>query len=239
MQYLGGKFRISKPLSEFLNQQMTEDDTFVDLFCGSLNITVNVKSKNIILNDKHRYLMSMWRKCLEGWIPPTSVTEEEYQQIKQNPNLYDPALVGFVGFACSFSGKWWGGYCRNSRGRNYAKDGSNSILKKIGKLKDKTILPLNLDYSEVEIPPNAIVYCDIPYNDSTSYSKKETGIFDHDLFYDWARKTSKEKSCKIFVSEYLKNIPDDLNIVWEYKSKKDIRNKKGELEETIEVLIRI
>jgi hypothetical protein len=30
MQYLGGKFRISKPLSEFLNQQMTEDDTF----CG-------------------------------------------------------------------------------------------------------------------------------------------------------------------------------------------------------------
>jgi site-specific DNA-adenine methylase len=57
MQYLGGKFRISKPLSEFLNQQMTEDDTFVDLFCGSLNISVNVKSKNIILNDKHRYLM--------------------------------------------------------------------------------------------------------------------------------------------------------------------------------------
>jgi DNA adenine methylase len=79
----------------------------------------------------------MWRKCLEGWIPPTSVTEEEYQQIKQNPDLYDSALVGFVGFACSFSGKWWGGYCRNSRGRNYTKAGSNSILKKIGKLKNK------------------------------------------------------------------------------------------------------
>ena len=38
MRYFGGKQRISKPLSIFLNSQLKENQTFVDLFCGSCNI---------------------------------------------------------------------------------------------------------------------------------------------------------------------------------------------------------
>jgi len=238
MHYLGGKFRISKPLSEFLNSKMSENDTFVDLFCGSLNIATNIKSKNIILNDKHRYLIKMWEKCLKGWTPPSFVSEEEYRQIKQNPDLYDPALVGFVGFACSFSGKWWGGYCRDNTGRNYAKNGSNSIVKKIDKLRGKNITLFNLDYSDVEIPENSVVYCDIPYRNSTRYSPKEAGSFDHDLFYEWVKNMSRQKSCQIFVSEYSSNIPKGFETVWECQSKKDIRDKDGIQRKTTEVLIR-
>ena len=27
----------------------------------------------------------------------------------------NPALTGFVGFGCSFGGKWWGGYAKDKR----------------------------------------------------------------------------------------------------------------------------
>lgn len=130
-----------------------------------------------------------------------------------------------------------GGYARNKRLRNYAKDGSNSIVKKIKKLKSKNVKFLNLDYSEVSIPDNSVVYCDIPYKNSTQYSQKEVGKFDHDKFYDWVTQTSKRPSVQIFVSEYEKNTPDGFDIVWRHSSKKDTRNKMGELEPTLEVLI--
>lgn len=240
MQYFGGKFRISKPLSEFLNSQIGPSQTFVDLFCGSLNVATNIRADNIICNDRHSYLVKMWQKAIDGWIPPTTITEQEYKYIKENyldDSLVDPALAGFAGFACSFSGKWWGGYARNKRLANYAKDGSNSIVKKIEKLKSRNVKFLNFDYSEVSIPDNSVVYCDIPYKNSTQYSQKEVGKFDHDKFYDWVTQISKRPSVQIFVSEYEKNTPDGFDIVWRHSSKKDTRNKMGELEPTSEVLI--
>ena len=37
----------------------------------------------------------------------------------------------FVGFGCSFAGKWFGGYARSNDKRNYAKMAKNSLNKKI------------------------------------------------------------------------------------------------------------
>lgn len=240
MQYFGGKFRISKPLAEFLNSQIDNDQTFVDLFCGSLNVATRIRARNIACNDRHSYLVRMWEKVISGWIPPTAITEEEYKHIKENHldgSTIDPALAGFVGFACSFSGKWWGGYARNNRGTNYAKGGSNSIVKKVEKLKGTNVQFSNLDYSEVSIPDNSVVYCDIPYRGTTQYSQKEVGKFDHDRFYDWVIQTSRRNSVHVFVSEYEKNVPDGFKVVWQHSSKKYTRNKHGQLEPTSEALI--
>lgn len=240
MRYFGGKFRIAKSLAEFLNSQISENQTFVDLFCGSLNIATQIKSKNLILNDKHSYLIKMWEDSYHGRIYPDTVSEDEYQTIKkeyQSSEPKDPALIGFVGFACSFSGKWWGGYCRDNTGRNYAKNGSNSIQKKINKIKDKKVQFSSLNYSEVEIPENSVVYCDIPYKGTTQYSQKEVGSFDHDVFYKWVKDTFSNSSSRIFISEYKENIPDGFKIVWEMDSKKDIRNKNNIQQKTTEVLL--
>ena len=38
MRYFGGKQRISKQLSQYLNSQLKDNQPFVDLFCGSCNI---------------------------------------------------------------------------------------------------------------------------------------------------------------------------------------------------------
>ena len=91
----------------------------------------------------------------------------------------------------------------------------------------------NLNYSEVNIPNNSLVYCDIPYKDTTKYS---TGSFDHSSFYSWC-KDMKAKGHDIVVSEYLCNVPEGWEVIWKHESKKDMRNKEGEREDTVEVLM--
>lgn len=62
-----------------------------------------------------------------------------------------------------------------------------------------------IDYQDIYIPENAIIYCDIPYN-STGCGKYEG--FDNQRFYEWARKQDN-----IFISEY--SMPDDFIIISE------------------------
>ena len=234
MRYFGGKQRISKQLSQYLNSQLKDSQPFVDLFCGSCNIISKIDTDRLrIANDKHKYLISMWKALQDGWQMPDNISEEEYKYIKDHKDE-NPALTGFVGFGLSYSGKWFGGYCRGGKDRNYclnAKNSNNKILKNITDVKF-----YNLNYDEVPIPDGALVYCDIPYKNTTSYCKSEVGEFNHEEFYDWVRRNSDKYD--IYVSEYKQNIPDDFTIVWEQNSKKDIRNKNNVREETVEVLIK-
>lgn len=234
MQYFGGKQRISKSLSDFLNKQLQEGQTFVDLFCGSCNVISKIdKNRQRIANDKHKYLIAMWKALQNGWQMPDSISEEEYKYIKEHLEE-DMALSGFVGFGLSFGGKWLGGYCRNKENRNYclvAKRSNEKILKNIMDVKF-----YNEDYTSVPIPNGALVYCDIPYRETTQYDKKETGIFDHEIFYQWVKDNSDKY--EIYISEYKQNVPEGFDIVWCRNSKKDIRNKDNRREDTIEVLIK-
>lgn len=63
----------------------------------------------------------------------------------------------------------------------------------------------NLSYEQVEIPDNAVIYCDIPYKQTNSYLSE----FDHDKFYDWCRAQQEI----VFISEY--QMPDDFHLVAE------------------------
>lgn len=236
MQYFGGKQRISKPLSEFLNSQLKDNQPFVDLFCGSCNIITKIDSNRLrIANDKHKYLIAMWKELQLGWLPPTNLTKEQYYEVKEKQDEF-PYLAGFVGFGCSFAGKWWGGFADNHTGRNYCLNAYNSTLNKLKYIQDVEFY--NLDYQNI-IPylyKDSMIYCDIPYKGKTGYCTKEVGEFNHEEFYNWAKYWSKDYD--IYVSEYKENIPDNFKIVWEYESKKDIRNKDSEQQKTIEVLIK-
>ena len=234
MRYFGGKVRIGKDLSLFLNNQLKENQPFVELFCGSCNKISRIDSNRLrIANDKHYYLIEMWIALQNGWEMPNEITEEEYQYIKNNKNE-KPYLTGFVGFGCSYSGKWFGGYCRDNTGRNYCLNAKNSNLKLLSSLQDVKFY--NKDYKDVDIPIGSLIYCDIPYKNTTQYCKNEVGKFDHDEFYQWARENSDKY--EIYISEYKENIPNDFEIVWEKTSRKDIRNRNNELVKTQEVLIK-
>lgn len=210
MQYMGGKSRISKQIAEVLNSAINKDTPFVSLFCGSCAIESKVQADVKILNDKHPYLIAMWKALQNGWTPPDVVTKEEYYRVKANMDE-NPALTGFVGFGCSFGGKWWGGYAKDKRGDDYCGQAKRGLLKDLSGVVNATFTCL--DYHDVEIPDGAVVYCDPPYSNTTGYT---VGQFDTNEFWDYMRQLSKR--CDVYISE--ESAPDDFECIW---SKEKIR----------------
>ena len=93
MQYLGGKSRIANSIAKVINEN--DCKVFVSLFCGSCAVETKVKASKKILNDKHPYLIYMWRALQNGWEPPDTITKEQYYKIKENI-AYSPTLAGLL-----------------------------------------------------------------------------------------------------------------------------------------------
>ena len=226
MQYFGGKCRIASALAQHLNTYSGMFTCAVDLFCGSLNVGSRLQYEHIVANDSHPYLMAMWEAVQVGWVPPRTVSEEEYNRCRQFPDA-DPPLTGFVGFGCSFAGKWFGGYARSGT-RNYALNAHNSVMRKAAAVKPLTLM--TGQWFDCVIPSGALVYADVPYRHTTAYSML-TGGFDWLRFMDWARTQQA-----VLISEYLHNVPSDGHVVWSAVSKQDIRNRGKTKTPTTEVL---
>ena len=206
---MGGKSRISKQIADVLNAA-TKDRAFVSLFCGSCAIESKVQADVKILNDKHPYLIAMWQALQNGWMPPDVVTKEEYYRVKANMSE-NPALTGFVGFGCSFGGKWWGGYAKDKRGDDYCGQAKRGLLKDLSGVVNATFTCF--DYRDVEIPDGTVVYCDPPYANTTGYTLVQ---FDTNEFWDYVRQLSKR--CDVYISE--ESAPDDFECIW---SKEKVR----------------
>ena len=80
---------------------------------------------------------------------------------------------------------------------------------------------IHSSYGDLIIPPNSIIYCDIPYKDTAKYA---TWCFNYEHFYDWCREKKKEWHT-IFISEY--NMPDDFKCVWQQEIVNNLNNKKA------------
>lgn len=205
MQYLGGKAQLAKPIAKIVNTVITEYKVpiYYEPFAGALNVAQYVNAPHLVLSDAHEDLILMWQAVMDGWVPPEEVSREEYQALR---NAAPSALRGFVGFACSFGGKWFGGYARNTRtgvSRSYAKSGVASIAKK---LRNFQSIPRRIDlvccrYNDLVIEPGSFIYCDPPYANTTKYSL----LFDSIQFWDWVRRQSLLSY--VLVSEYA--APDD------------------------------
>jgi DNA adenine methylase len=209
MQYMGSKNRIAKEILPIILKNRKEGQWYVEPFVGGCNMIDKVTG-NRIGNDVHYFLIEMWKALQDGWKPPENVSKDEYHKIKADPHLFNPALVGFVGFLCSFGGKWWGGYASNTKGDNYAERGARVLLKQIKSLDGVRFT--NSDYWLVPILPNSIVYCDPPYRGTTGYANK----FDHELFWSYVRNLTNLGHI-VFVSEY--SAPDDFECILEIQHK--------------------
>lgn len=230
MRYFGGKAKISKPLSAYLNSQLKYNQPFYDLFAGSCNVVSKIDgNRSRYANYMHKELIAMWQYVLDGGDLPTEITEAQYQGIRQSETAPD-WLKGFVGFGCSFAGKWWGGYARGGL-QNYAMCARNSTLKKASTMTGVTLTCGG--YRNVVVEPSSMLYCDTPYRNTTGYS---TGSFNHDEFYAWAVDI-KSLGHTVLASEYLHNLPDGWKVVWRHESKKDIRDRDGVQQPTVEIVM--
>lgn len=226
MQYMGGKGKISKDISGIINRHTEGNKPFVSLFCGSCAIESKVNSPHKICNDKHEYLIAMWQALQDGYELPEDITREQYNDTKNNLER-DKALSGFVGFACGFGGKWYGGYAFNSKGDNYAIRGKRSILKDFEGL--KTAQFTQMDYSDVGIPDGAIIYADPPYMNTTGYS---TNAIDYNAFWEYMRKLSENHV--VLISE--EQAPKDFICIWEKSFTRTLDVNKSNQPKKIEKL---
>lgn len=64
------------------------------------------------------------------------------------------------------------------------------------------------DYRDVEILPDSVIYCDIPYKGTREY-RHDT--FNHDAFYEWALR----QTAPLYISEY--SMPSDFECVAEFE----------------------
>lgn len=221
MKYMGSKNRHAKDLLPIILKNRRDDQWYVEPFVGGFNMIDKVSGLRLA-NDSHYYLIELFRAIQNGWVPPDNLSDQEYKDIKNNQESYPYYLVGFVGFGCSFSGKWFGGYARSftkeGLPRNHCLESKKKIMKQAPNIKG--ILIENKSYLELEIPDNSIIYCDPPYQDTTKYSSS----FNHEIFWDWVRDKSKEGH-QVFVSEY--STPEDFKCVWEKEviSALDVNNR--------------
>ena len=62
----------------------------------------------------------------------------------------------------------------------------------------QSLQSLRLDYAQVEILPNSLIYCDIPYKNTNAYGNKNINSFDYERFYSWCEHQEE----LVIISEY-------------------------------------
>lgn len=209
MQYMGSKNRIAKHILPIMLAERKPEQWWVEPFVGGANMIDKVTG-NRMGNDSHEFLIALLVALRDGYRPPTDISKELYYAVKSKPQEYPKELVGFVGFLCSFGGKWWGGYAFNKKGDNYAERGSRCLVKQAKNL-DGVVFKSG-SYLELEIPENSLIYCDPPYANTCKYKD----AFNHDIFWDWCR-TQTKNGHTVFISEY--SAPNDFVCVKEIQHK--------------------
>lgn len=209
MKYMGSKARHAKEILPIILKDRQPGQYYVEPFVGGFNTIDKVGGKRIA-GDNNVYLIALFRAIQEDWKPPIEVSNEDYILAQRNKNNFEPHETGFIGFGCSYSGKWFGGYARgnskNGNPRNYCLESRKNILAQYNGLQG---IDINCcEYNNLIIPESSIIYCDPPYANTTKYHTH----FDHDKFWKWCEFMATEGN-KVFVSEY--SAPVNWRCVWE------------------------
>jgi|SRR5690625_1288159 len=204
MRYMGGKSRLAKSIRDVIlsHVEVGKNTTYWEPFvggCGAFEV-IAPKFPRAIGSDIHRDLIMMWQEGMRVWSPPSTVSEQQYQSMRR---AEPSALRGFVGFGCSFGGKWFGGFARggnNSDGtpRDHTAESSRNVSKTLEILRPLEAEFKCIPYWDITPKEGDVVYCDPPYEGTTEY--RDSG-FDSSRFWEWATNLSKQ-GVKVFVSEY-------------------------------------
>ena len=224
MRYLGGKFKIRKQVASVV-ESMRNNRTYFEPFVGGAWVLQEIKGKRIA-SDGNKALITMYQALQNGWIPPDNLSWETYKQYQKEKPENDP-LTAFIGFGCSFAGKWFGGYARNKGCPDYSFSVKNGLLKQLPLIKDVTFIQ---GLFHEHTPENMMIYADPPYSDTTSYGAFKG--FDHDLFWETMRQWSKNNT--VIISEY--KAPEDFICIKEFVSQMGMTSLDGVRHKRIEKL---
>ena len=196
MKFVGSKAKISKQIAPIIQSLIDQNNVVIyyEPFVGGLNMIDKINCKVRVGNDIHEELIALWKKLQEGWQPPMTITEKEYQTVRQNPQNYPDYYVGLVGYASTFGSKWFGGYARGFKDdkvtpRDIPNEAIRNILKQVPLVQNVKLTChnyLDVDMSNLH---NAVIYCDPPYRNTTKYDA--ISGFNHEQYYNWCRECSQ------------------------------------------------
>lgn len=191
MRYLGGKMRQSKIIAAHCTGQFA----YVEPFCGAMwSAVASIKLNNnreFWLSDANPYLMTFWAAVIkEGWNPPASPTEDDWRWYNKNRPIDDP-MTGYLGFAWSFGGKFFGGAARSNG--NF-QGSHSSTMAKIKILRTADVKLQCGSFDEVNRPRHAATYyLDPPYENRT-HQFKGSSQFDYGKFRAWASRLAQKNT---------------------------------------------
>ena len=214
MQYTGSKRRIAKEIIPIM-EKVRNGRIWVEPFVGGANLIDKVQGERIGADSNH-YIIALLQAMQNGWLPPTTITEWEYNEMRAAPELYPAELIGFAFTACSFGAKWADVYARNAKDNNYALRGHNNLKEQAPNLKGVKFV--HSSYDALDIPDNSLIYCDPPYAKTVRYKD----AFDSAKFWEWARQKSQE-GFPLFVSEY--EAPEDFVAIWQKEIPATLNNQ--------------
>lgn len=217
MRYIGSKNIIAKDILPILLEYLG-DKTYIEPFVGGANMIDKIVAKERIGADVNKYtieaLISIRDNVNELPKNNTEFTESDYMLLYKSD---DYKHKGFAGFSYSYGGKWLGGWARAANGlvkRDIVAETYKNALKQSPNIQG--IKLIHTSYLDLEIPPNSLIYCDPPYENTIRYKNK----INHVVFWEWCRKMSENNL--VFISEF--NAPNDFECVWSKDTIKYLSN---------------
>lgn len=201
MQFVGSKNRVSKEIAPIIQQYINQNNIkkYVEPFVGGANMIDKIKCDKKIGNDAHMELISLLTYAQTHELPET-ITENEYNVVKNKREDYPSWYVGLVGFCGSFGAKYFGGFARRYNKDESLYDVPAQAIRSLKRQQKSQLFRdvefLNKDYLDLEIS-DSVIYCDPPYKNTTKYVHDD---FDYNVFYDWC--IEKSKNNIVLVSEY-------------------------------------
>lgn len=213
MVYVGSKAKYIKYILPIILKNRRENQYYVEPFVGGFNVIHNINGLRIA-SDNNKYLIAIFKELQNGWIPPSSISEEYYIEVRNNKDKYPDYIVGYVGYFATFASKWYAGYARakkpDGRIRNISNERWNNLMKQLPGIVGIDIYCC--DYTQLSIPNNSIIYCDPPYKNTIKYIDE----FDSEQFYLWCEQ-QVNLGHTVYVSEYINNVPNNWQLMWSKK----------------------
>ena len=239
MKYFGGKNRSGKRIATILNEIIEDKNikNYVELFVGSGGVFKHISCENKIINDKEPLIMEFHKHIASGGKIELEY-EDYYEDLepiynefkKGNYGVTPPGVVGYVAYQCSFGGMKFQTFAREKleKGRktDYFKGGLSSLLKKQNYKNTKI---LNLDFRDVQIPKNSLIYCDPPYKSTNGYSVE----FDNVFFENYINELSKDNI--VIISEYSKL--ENTDIYYSFEFTRGMRSGENKENVTVKELL--
>ena len=217
MWYVGSKNKISKDLAPIIQSYITAGTKgYLEPFVGGANMIDKIQCKKRIGCDVQEELIELLQYVRDYYnLLPKVILENKYIDVKNNKDKYEKWYVGLVGFCATFGSKYFGGYAR-AKSDKYNGEKSekaiNNLRKQAPNLEGIDFRYINFLDLPIDKINNYVIYCDIPYRDTTKY---KTEKFPYEKFYQWVKDISLHNT--VLISEY--NMPEEFNCIWSKETK--------------------